>query len=185
MSTLRSAAAAALVSLFAFAGTAHAQGTTTVTSPFSGTFSTAHFDTNLDGVRVSRQLIRATAPDGTGSTLEGLNEFALRGPGTCPNGAAGTTVAFLPGPNAPASIIQTFDNGDQLILAQTSGTACLDLASSTLFAQVGGTIVRGTGSLQGATGTFMILSTAQFLFFNLVDAFGPQSGTITQTITLP
>jgi hypothetical protein len=190
MSPYLRSASAALVAAFAFglvAPDAHAQGTTvTVTSTFSGTFATTHMDTNGDGLRSARQSVTASGPLGI-STIEGLNEFAIAGPGTCANGNPGQLFTFLTAATgAPASLVQrSADTGDLLILAQDSGSVCLDLVQNILFAEATGRITGGTGILTGATGTFTLTSQAQFLFFNLIDAFGPQTGTLTETITLP
>jgi len=185
---LRSAVAAlGTVAVIGFAApSAHAQGTTvTITSTFSGTFSSTHMDTNGDGLRATSQNVRLLGPLGA-STLDGINEFAITGPGTCASGNPGTLFSFLSGPAAPSSLVQRAEtNGDLLFYNQMSGSACFDSVTGILSAQASGVIVDGTGALKGAKGTFTLTSNATFLFFNLVDAFGPQSGTFTQTVTLP
>jgi hypothetical protein len=165
------------------AGSAHAQ---TINSAFSGTFSSSHIDSNSDGMNAAVQNVRiVTSPMGP-SVIEALNEFAMAGPGTCRNGAAGLRFTQVISATAPASGVQRFErNGDLLYLTLTAGTACLDLLSRTLFTEASGRITGGTGTLAGATGTFRLTGEGSFLYFTPTDAFGGVRGTIDATLVLP
>jgi len=181
-------AAAALgttIALAIAAPTAHAQTTIPSTGTFSGTFISTQIDSNADGLNALKQNVRLLTGALGASTIDGLNEFSVAGPGICPTGNPGTLFTQLVAP-APAGLVQRFDQtGDLLIMTQTSGSACLDGTTGVLLTQAAGVIAGGSGSLAGATGTFNLTGQATFLFFDLVDAFGPQTGTLDQTIVLP
>ena len=74
---------------------------------------------------------------------------------------------------------------DLLYLIETSVSVCFDAVTGQAFADAAGNIVGGTGRLTGATGTFRQITVGSSLFFDGVNGFGPQTGTLEETIILP
>ena len=178
-------ATALLAATVAFGLAAPAQAQT-FSSSYSGTFESTHMDTNADGLNAAKQSIRVLAGPLGPSTIDGLNELAITGAATCPNGNPGAQFTSVIGPASPSAFVQRFENtGDLLLLSMTSGGACFDTVTGTLFLQAAGVITGGTGALTGATGTFSVSGQGLFQFFDGANAFGPQAGTATANIVLP
>jgi hypothetical protein len=138
-----------------------------------------------------RSRVNSVGAQGTlgSSTIQGVIEYVLSGPATCPNGNAGVEFTLLRSlnPAAPSNFVQRFEStGDLIFSEETSGTLCFDPATSIEFFSGTTKITGGTGRFEGATGTGEVSGTAKDLFEDAAgNFFGEQSGTYTVTLTTP
>jgi len=128
---------------------------------FSGSIVNTQSDTNNDHQKSGLLSGGFTSTLGSG-TVQSVTEFALSGPGTCPNGNAGFIATMLPGTGH--SVYRFDSTGDLLFFELSSAVLCFDPITTIQFYSWVDNITDGTGRFVGATGSSTGSGTTKVLF---------------------
>src|SRR5712692_2213298 len=101
-----------------------------VKGSFSGTFVNTQSDTNGDGQKGGYNSGGAKLTLGS-ETFQSVDEFVFSGPGTCPNGNAGSIFTLLPGTGHGVGRFNS--TGDLLFTEVPSETICFDPSTGIQF----------------------------------------------------
>ena len=150
----------------------------------SGTFSNTAIDTNGDGTLATLSLYTGHTNLGQ-ITGQGVFEylpipFPPPPPTNCPAGTV--EFQFVVGRG-----VNTFKDGDQLILVPGSSLLCADPTTGLATFRNTGVFAGGTGRFAGATGSFETRGTVTVLLVNQIGSaeFGLSNFEITGTLILP